>query len=932
MTKIAFTVAFNFFFLVLLHGQLEFSESSLNKELFSGLVMSSADLNGDYQDDLLIMDQGRYVWLGTGTGKATFVWSRIPISSTVPLWSLNVADIDRNGLADIVLGGDKPNFQILYQISEGVFEAKPFDFPYFFSQAACFYDINKDGWLDFTICDDNAKVKIFENDLGLLKNNYTWLDLSMDPVSNEAGNYGCIWSDYDQDGDGDLYISKCNAHATDPRDPRRVNLFFKNDAQQFLEISDLMGIDCGDQSWVSVMADINGDGRTDLIVANHYAPSKVYVQNSFGTFSDSTLSSGLDSKLAIFQMLLRDLDNDMDLDLILAGNGTEIWLNDGLGHFELTENGLKPFSSMVVGDFNEDGFQDIYASYAYLVNNIANIPDRLWINQANQNHWIKLGLKGTTSNIHGVGALVYVWTQGKLQYTELLSGDSYGIQNSYNVHFGLKEFEKVDSIFIKWPSGLIDQYFDIASDQFYLLTEGKCLKEKVNISPAVDTVICLNEIITISAEDGIDSLIWNNGMSTDSIQVDTTGVYFYRILTSDGCYTISQSISVLQNPTESPKLSHRYQKLICDGTEIELAVPGYKNVLWEDGSRGELRDISDAGIYYASVKGLCNDWNTDSLKLSIVQTPVDAIIQSQNLPSPGVATLISDQENTEWYKDPQDSTPLFVGDTFITPTLDQTSRFYVRSFGAGEFDHFVGGQISPQYSAGAYHAAQLNPRMEFRVFQDVMLDSLSLYTDREAKRTIQLLDADWLVVQQQDVLLTPGKNRVFVGFELSGPNKTYFLTTSTDTNMLYLNTTSPRLQRSDLNVRYPIHLEDKIRIIRSQYGENYYYAFYEWAIRPKGLQCYTDWQEIIVQVGPSSIDENIKEGCRWWLVEHMVKFENCTSNKTSYRLSDLLGRVIYEFHPGKDGNNSSPVLGTGIYILSAMDVNGKMSSNKLLVH
>ncbi|MBK7811676.1 MAG: T9SS type A sorting domain-containing protein [Saprospiraceae bacterium] len=76
----------------------------------------------------------------------------------------------------------------------------------------------------------------------------------------------------------------------------------------------------------------------------------------------------------------------------------------------------------------------------------------------------------------------------------------------------------------------------------------------------------------------------------------------------------------------------------------------------------------------------------------------------------------------------------------------------------------------------------------------------------------------------------------------------------------------------------------------------------------------------------------IEEDCRWWLADRMVKFENCTSNKISYRLSDLLGRVIYEFHPGKDGNNSSPVLGTGIYILSAMDVNGKMSSNKLLVH
>ncbi|MBK9272042.1 MAG: VCBS repeat-containing protein [Saprospiraceae bacterium] len=933
MTKVAIGFSLICFVLQMGIGQVRFSQSGLSQELFSGMVMSAADINGDYQDDLLVLDQGRYLWAGYGTGKAHFIWVRIPVTTAVPLWSISVADIDRNGLADIVLGGDEPNFQVLYQRSQGRFEATRLNFPYFFSQAACFYDINKDGWIDLTICDDNAKTKVFENLSGTLKNNTAWIDLSMDPASNEAGNYGCQWSDFDQDGDGDLYISKCHPHAKDPRDPRRVNLFYKNDDQRFLEISDLMGIDCGDQSWVSVFGDINGDGRTDLMVANHYAPSKVYLQNHFGTYDDATIASGLDSKLAIFQMLLRDLDNDMDQDLILCGNGTEIWLNNGRGYFEQVQTGLTPFSSMVVGDFNEDGFLDLYGSYAYLINNISNIPDKLWINNGNENHWIKLGLKGNLSNTNGIGALIYIWTGGTMQYQEMLSGESYGIQNSLNLHFGLADHEEIDSVIIKWPSGRVDRYEQLSANQFYLITEGHCAVERQNLSPAIDTIVCLEQRIELRAEQLEDSMIWNIGIFGQTIEADSSGLYFFRIAASDGCQKISKTVSILLNPEEHPRLSHRYQQLICAGEEIQLSVPGYSNLIWENGSYDANRILSQDGIYHAMVKGLCSDWSTDSLKLTIVDLPVDPIIENVTLTGPGSATLISDQMNTEWFKSREDKEAIFVGDQFITPVLQNTTRFFARTFSVGDFDPVTGGPLVPEFHTAAYHAQHLNPRMEFKVFQDLILDSLTLYTDREAKRTIQLLDADWWVVQQQDVWLTPGKNRVFVGFELSGPNTTYFLTTSTDTNMVYLNSMSPRLQRSDLNVRYPIHLEDKLRIVRSQHGENYFYAFYEWTVRPKPHQCYSDWQEVIVQIEPSSLDDNTDlGGCRWWLADGMIAWENCANRKINYRLSDLLGRVIYEFHPGKHGFNLSAILGTGIYILTVTGDKGSISSYKITVH
>ena len=47
------------------------------------------------------------------------------------------------------------------------------------------------------------------------------------PTLAIGGNYQSMWTDYDNDGDQDLYIAKCRGGALEG-DPQRINLLYKN--------------------------------------------------------------------------------------------------------------------------------------------------------------------------------------------------------------------------------------------------------------------------------------------------------------------------------------------------------------------------------------------------------------------------------------------------------------------------------------------------------------------------------------------------------------------------------------------------------------------------------------------------------------------------------------------------------------------------------
>lgn len=837
-------------------AQTPWNEQIMGKAFFSGIAIACADINGDATDDIVVIDQSKKLWYGLNNGSAHFFWNELPFHSLTAIYSINVADVDRNGYNDILLSGEGTQLHILYQSATGFID-KIADVEYFFSQAACMFDLNQDGWIDFTICDDNAASRIYMNNTsGQLFRDTSFIDLEIPGMGNSAGNYGCIWTDYDWNGKPDLYISKCKPGVNDPRDPRRLNLFYVYDslAQKWTNQAVNLGLDIGDQSWASLFEDFNNDGLSDVFVINHYTPCNILKQTTDHRFENVTSSSGLNYSGIALQAIALDFDNDGDLDILLSGTSTELWQNLGDLKFEKLEISSfnPPFSSCATGDFNNDGNLDIYAIYADLLNAPSNKNDKLWLNPGNGKNYIQLSFEGNKSNRNGIGTKVKLFANGSFQVREVHAGESYGIQNSLSLHFGLGSAQIADSVYIYWPSGLQEVYYQLNANRQFVFYENSCFQELKRTRP--NNLFFCGKIDTIlKAANQYQDIRWNTGSNSREIQLTKEGVYFYTARDNSNCFFISDPVSVFLNPKNSIQLNHRFTQLLCSGDELELSLTNLESVLWSNSQTAASITIKENGLYYAIQQGICELVYSDTLNAQFFDAPILAKIKPDTTYKSGPRTLDGGSENCKWYRNKEDLSPTAYGRYFVTDSLLQTTSYWLEHYNVNRYPYVHGGLKTPSFSTGPYHAAFINNQMLFNVYKDLILDSVTIYTDDPGKRIIELIDGDGILVQQKEVNPIKGINQIYLGFNISASSKAYKLTTNSAQNMTSFGSVSPRFYRSDQNFYYPFFIEDKLRINTSDKGDSYYYYFYDWVVRTNDLICSSERIEFPVVLIPDAI-------------------------------------------------------------------------------
>ncbi len=81
-------------------------------------------------------------------------------------------------------------------------------------------------------------------------------------------------------------------------------------------------------------------------------------------------------------------------------------------------------------------------------------------------------LEGTVSNRDGVGARVVVVSAGRRQVAQRVGGGSYLSACDGRLHFGLGASTSVDSVEVRWPSGRLDRWTNLAAETGYRLREG----------------------------------------------------------------------------------------------------------------------------------------------------------------------------------------------------------------------------------------------------------------------------------------------------------------------------------------------------------------------------------------------------------------------------------------------------------------------------
>ena len=126
--------------------------------------------------------------------------------------------------------------------------------------------------------------------------------------------------------------------------------------------------------------------------------------------------------------------------------------------------------SFAIGDLNHDGKTDIYGGYATIYTNPTNIDDVIWMNSTNNNnHFVTLNLIGTVSNKGAIGARATVYSSLGNQIREVRAGENYGTCNSSMLHFGMGSVTTIDSIVVRFPSGITQTLVNPAVDQFIKL-------------------------------------------------------------------------------------------------------------------------------------------------------------------------------------------------------------------------------------------------------------------------------------------------------------------------------------------------------------------------------------------------------------------------------------------------------------------------------
>ncbi len=413
----------------------------------------AVDMNGDYLDDYVRVSQnGIGIDYSNGDGTFNSVFYTVPIENT-PNWSIAAGDLDENGYNDLVLGnGSRVSF--LYANANGTaYTETPFP-QFIFSQRSTMADIDNDGDLDSFVCHDVDLSHPYRNDgTGTMS-----LDQTLIVTIDAPGNYASVWVDYDNDGDTDMYLTKCRQGAA-PGDPFRDNAMYTNNGDgTFTENAQDINMRDNAQSWSTVFEDFDNDGDFDAFIVNHDFQNRFMLNDGTGMFTDIIGGTGINANdLGAWENQAADFNNDGFVD-IFSELSKELYINNG----DLTFTGIDlPFDEGAIGDLNNDGFLDVVNDGIF------------WRNNGNSNNWVKIALQGVESNYNGIGARVEIYGDWGMQIREVRSGEGFSHMNSLVAHFGLGTATTIDQIVIHWPSGIVDVIEDPNINEQHIYVEGE---------------------------------------------------------------------------------------------------------------------------------------------------------------------------------------------------------------------------------------------------------------------------------------------------------------------------------------------------------------------------------------------------------------------------------------------------------------------------
>ncbi|MGA1986668.1 MAG: FG-GAP-like repeat-containing protein [Candidatus Sulfotelmatobacter sp.] len=449
------------------------------------------DYDGDGRPDIFFANNGPEGGIGLyhnlGNGRFEDATKKAGLDPTLRASGCTAGDYDNDGATDLAVSADGW-VMLLHNEKDGTFKdvtraAKiESNGP---NSGLTFIDYDHDGDLDLYV-GRLPKDLIISKPCGSVVcevrsptprpvSNSMWRnngDGSFTDVTDSRGLAGpqpafaAVGSDYNNDRAIDLVTSG-----------EKGSVIFENPREGAFRIRDPWTDGIRGSTIGIAVLDFDHDGWMDLAFTHPSAPALTLWRNNHGkSFEQVKLPDT--NWVRAFGVAAFDYDNDGWVDLVAVGE-----TKDGKGEIKLFRNlgpdgfkdvtadvgldkiQLKDPRSIITGDYDGDGATDLLITQNHG-------PAVLLRNEGgNQNHWLRLSLKGLADNKSAIGTKVEVFSGGNRQKFEIYGSNGYLGQSSTDIVVGLGDSKEADIVRMLWPTGVLQDEIQVAGDKQQNITE-----------------------------------------------------------------------------------------------------------------------------------------------------------------------------------------------------------------------------------------------------------------------------------------------------------------------------------------------------------------------------------------------------------------------------------------------------------------------------
>ncbi|HSF88181.1 MAG TPA: gliding motility-associated C-terminal domain-containing protein, partial [Saprospiraceae bacterium] len=203
---------------------------------------------------------------------------------------------------------------------------------------------------------------------------------------------------------------------------------------------------------------------------------------------------------------------------------------------------------------------------------------------------------------------------------------------------------------IEWQDGSGSSSFVVTSPgAFTLLESNHCGTESDTIlvtyidTPAPfslgpDTTLCDGEVINLAAPVTPFNIQWQDGTSTATYLISSSGLYTLSVTNQCGNTTDEILVTYIDAPGS---FSLGTDTTLCSGQTYTLYAPaGSSDILWQDGSTAASLDVTGSGTFYVTASNSCGE-AADTVHVDYVDTPLPFSLGPDTVLCPGETMLLS---------------------------------------------------------------------------------------------------------------------------------------------------------------------------------------------------------------------------------------------------------------------------------------------------